>query len=71
MKVPPENWMRASSPLEKYILKSLYSRQSKKSPHMSSIAMAHSNVDLVDSVDVISDSKVLFPLLFILTIFYI
>ncbi|XP_067936832.1 erythroid differentiation-related factor 1-like [Watersipora subatra] len=57
LKVPPSNWMRASSPLEKYILKALYSRKPKKSAHMSSIAMAHSNVELVDMVDVISDAK--------------
>lgn len=57
LKVPPENWMRAGSPLEKYIQRVLYSKQ--KSSHMSSIIMAHSKLDLVDSIDVISDAKVI------------
>lgn len=60
--------MRASSPLEKYVLKALYSKQSKRSLHMSSIAMAHSNVDLVDSIDVISDAEVSWLILFDLLI---
>lgn len=58
LKVPPRNWLRAGSPLEKYLRKVLYSKQSNTRQHMSSFSIAHSNVDLVDSVDVMSDAKV-------------
>ena len=56
LNIPPENWMRAGTNLEKCVQKVLYNKG--KNSHMSSIIMAQSKVELIDSIDVISDAKV-------------
>jgi len=56
--IPPNNWLRAGSPLEKYVHQALYTGTRIPRSHMSSIDMATDHLDMVDDIDVISDAKV-------------
>lgn len=57
LRVPPPNWIRARSPVEKYIHDLLYNR-GFRSHRASSFSMAAANLEQLNDADVISDAQV-------------